>query len=179
MEKKILIFISFLMMLYIDMQSCQGQDMKTDSVYLSLYTPTQKGIAILDKVLYSEHQWLEEKGTYIISQSIFTDSLASIKVNFDSTLRGIGLNNSSSKKYLGCVFYRKPLFFIDNTFRKNNLFFQRTASKKSFVDFGTTMIEVTNDKIVTWTFILADGQIISESISPLSTILNFDDSDCD
>lgn len=179
MEKKILIFISFLMMLYIDMQSCQGQDMKTDSVYLSLYTPTQKGIAILDKVLYSEHQWLEEKGTYIISQSILADSLASIKVNFDSTLRGIGLNNSSSKKYLGYVLYQKKLFFIDNTFRKDNLFFQRSKSKKGFVDFGTAMTEVINDKIVTWTFILADGQIISENISPPSTTLNFEDSDFD
>lgn len=178
MEKKIVFFISFLMMSYIGTQYCYGQDLKKDSVYLSIYIPTEEGIVFLDKLLNSEHQWLDEKGTYILTQSIYSDSLTSIKVNYDSTLKGIGLNDFLAKKYVGCVLYRNKLFFLDNTFKEeNNLFFRHTAFTKSFADYGATIINVINDKIITWTFVFIDGQIVSESVSPLSTIANFKECD--
>lgn len=178
MEKKVIFIISFLMIVYSDILYCHGQEIKKDSVYLSLYTPAEAGFVFLNQVLNSEHQWLDEKGTYIVTQSIYPDSLTSIKVNFDSTLRGIGLNDFLTEKYIGCVLYRGKLFFLDNTFEaKNNLFFQRTPFTKGFKNYGKTIINVINDRIVTWTFVFINGQIVSESVSPPSTIVNFKDRD--
>ena len=73
---------------------------------------------------------------------------------------------------------KNKLFFLDNTFKaENNLFFRHTAFTKSFADYGTTIINVINDKVITWTFVFIDGHIVSESVSPLSTIANFKDCD--
>lgn len=88
-----------------------------DSVDLPLYAPSENSTVFLNEVLDSEHQWLDEKGIYNLSQSALTDSLTSIKVNFDSALKETGLNKSLAKKYR-CVFYREKLFFLDDTFER-------------------------------------------------------------
>lgn len=59
MEKKIAVFIAFLMISTVGVQHCQGQKLKTDSVYLPLYAPSENGTVFLNKVLDSEHQWLD------------------------------------------------------------------------------------------------------------------------
>lgn len=166
------------MMPFIGIHYCHGQEPKKDSVYLSIYVPTEKGIVLLDKVLNSAHQWLDETGTYILSQSICSDSLTLIKVNFDSTLKGIGLNDFLAEKYVGCVLSRGKLFFLDDTFREENeLFFRHTAFTKGFANYGAKIINIINDKVITWEFVFINGHIVSESVSPPSTIANFKDCD--
>lgn len=147
-----------------------------DSVYMSVFEPNRESISLLNKVLNTKHIHINNKeGTFLMSGKVTADSLVVVNVLYDSTWGGCVLNDFRLQQYYGCLIYKDRLFMLDNSLQQvDSVIFNSTQHKKGFVDYGSTMLEVINDREVIWSFVLIDGKFENAMIYPPGVIFDFD-----